>query len=296
MERLEYTWEPGEAHPPRLVSASYWVRPNRYHGKIRCNNPLWVFDYSLKPFGQVRVGGKSSPWRKRGARIGHLYPPRTDYWEDPGPQKTLSSAYCIFQDDSCTVLQDRIPSGFRYARFHDPEGVLEPLLHAMAVSGATRGEAGFWQAQAAFYELIDHLRQAQPVGKEDYRIGADPASGPGDFVHQVDAALDQFIGEKATLASLAESLHVSASTLSHRYSREAGMSPMAALRRRRLERAKSLLLRGLRLDAIAERTGFCDAFHLSKTFKAVFGYAPKTYLAKMRRYQGAGARNGAAGS
>jgi len=37
------------------------------------------------------------------------------------------------------------------------------------------------------------------------------------------------------------------------------------------------LQRGLPLKAIAQRLGFSDAFHLSKTFKRVEGISPRTF-------------------
>ena len=45
----------------------------------------------------------------------------------------------------------------------------------------------------------------------------------------------------------------------------------------RLEVARSLILRGLKLDAVATQTGYCDAYHLSKSFTKLFGMPPATY-------------------
>jgi transcriptional regulator GlxA family with amidase domain len=45
----------------------------------------------------------------------------------------------------------------------------------------------------------------------------------------------------------------------------------------RIETASHLLLRGEKLKTIAAMTGFCDEYHLSKTFKQVTGRKPKNY-------------------
>ncbi len=52
---------------------------------------------------------------------------------------------------------------------------------------------------------------------------------------------------------------------------------MAALADLRMELARNLLLRGLKMDAIARQTGFCDAFHFSKTFRKRCGVPPSAF-------------------
>jgi transcriptional regulator GlxA family with amidase domain len=79
------------------------------------------------------------------------------------------------------------------------------------------------------------------------------------------------LSEPLSLARLAASLHVSPSTLSHRFRRETGLSPMQALIGLRLNKAQALLRTGMTLEEIARQTGFCDAFHLSKSYKRRHG-------------------------
>ena len=52
---------------------------------------------------------------------------------------------------------------------------------------------------------------------------------------------------------------------------------MAALADLRMELAHNLLLRGLKMDAIARQTGFCDAFHFSKAFRKRCGMPPSAF-------------------
>jgi transcriptional regulator GlxA family with amidase domain len=58
---------------------------------------------------------------------------------------------------------------------------------------------------------------------------------------------------------------------------------MAALAALRIELAKSLLLRGLKIETVASQTGFFDAFHLSKTFKNHTGLSPSEFRREMLR-------------
>jgi transcriptional regulator GlxA family with amidase domain len=77
------------------------------------------------------------------------------------------------------------------------------------------------------------------------------------------------------------------STLAHRYRAEAGGTPMARLARLRVERAQALIASGMPLAAVAAACGFCDAFHLSKTFRRLVGVPPARW-----RLLGGGRRSG----
>ena len=59
---------------------------------------------------------------------------------------------------------------------------------------------------------------------------------------------------------------------------EFGCSPMRYVKRIRLETAARLLVTAdSKLEAVASRSGFADAFHLSHAFKGHFGMSPKVY-------------------
>jgi AraC-like DNA-binding protein len=46
----------------------------------------------------------------------------------------------------------------------------------------------------------------------------------------------------------------------------------------RINAVKNLLAKGESIKFIADQTGFCDEFHLSKVFKQVTGSSPSVYL------------------
>jgi transcriptional regulator GlxA family with amidase domain len=80
------------------------------------------------------------------------------------------------------------------------------------------------------------------------------------------------------LADLARHLHVSVSSISHRFHAETGETPMNRLMHLRLNQARAMLLSGQKLRAIVEATGFSDMAHLSRTFKRFEGVSPRAYL------------------
>jgi AraC-like DNA-binding protein len=62
-----------------------------------------------------------------------------------------------------------------------------------------------------------------------------------------------------------------------------GISPAAWIRRERLRSAELLLKTGnLPLKDVADRLGFSDAFHLSRSFKEVYGASPRSWMERLR--------------
>ena len=136
----------------------------------------------------------------------------------------------------------------------------------MAQAGATAGEAGFWRAQselAAILALLCSLPALTAPGKragEVRQIGAGfnlPGDRAAPAKRLVEDAREFFrprLAERITIAAVARHLRMSPSAFSHRYAWEAGQVPMAALADLRMELARNLLLRGLKMDAIARHT------------------------------------------
>ncbi len=77
------------------------------------------------------------------------------------------------------------------------------------------------------------------------------------------------------LGQLARAAGLGPRQLQRRYRAETGTSPMADLRRLRCEAAAGLLVStDWPLERVARAAGFCDAFHLSKVFRARYGTPP----------------------
>lgn len=277
---MGYSWTASPAAVvPRVLSASYCRQPARGPTR-RMVREFWVLDYARSDCGLVRVGSARSRWWGRTRRTAHLYPPRTPYWEDSshhgGPTQ---EAWVIFDGGDEAGLRALIAEDEPFAHISDPAGRLDAPMYEIARAGQDLGEAGFWRAQASLAAVFDLVRGVVPQDDgPDLLPAADPPSGsPTPLVRAVQDYFRARLGGPIRLADVARHLSMSPSALSHRYAREAGRPPMAALTELRIEAARGLLLRGLKLDAVARQTGFYDAFHFSKTFKKSCGISPSQF-------------------
>lgn len=105
--------------------------------------------------------------------------------------------------------------------------------------------------------------------------------GAGELLrerHRLEPVLrhmEQALAEKISVAELARLASLSVPRFHVFFRQNMGRSPMAHLRHLRLAEASRLLATGNEpLRVVAERTGFCNEFHLSREFRAVFGKAP----------------------
>ncbi len=95
-----------------------------------------------------------------------------------------------------------------------------------------------------------------------------------------DAVLwcEAHFSEPLSVPQLAARLFLSPNHFSQRFKREVGMTPAAFIRRLRLEKARALLREtDWSLAHIAQNTGFADAAHLARGFRACYGLTPRTF-------------------
>jgi AraC-like DNA-binding protein len=281
-----YTWPVVPGVVPGLLSAYAYVRQEQRVARLNAH-PVWALDYSLTACGRVRIGSARALWLARPPRVAHLYAPQTRYWENmPGAPLPCESAYITFTGGEAAGLAAVLDNGA--ARLVDPSGQLGDLLCRAARIGSEQGSAGFWPAQGLLCAIIDLVRRST-VNADRTRLVGNPVETRGSgFAATVRQYLHAHAVERVSLAAAARHAHVSVSTLSHRYARETGETPLTTLMRARLNLAKGMLQKGERLKNIAERVGFADEYHLSKTFKRWEGVSPREYA----RGSGAGRAEG----
>ncbi|HBC88303.1 MAG TPA: hypothetical protein DCZ94_15230 [Lentisphaeria bacterium] len=265
---------------PRIISAILnFQDTTRLSGILRKKE--WVLDYSVDDCGLCRPG-HCRKWLPRTSGIAHLYAPGTPYREDTrGLDVPIESRYIIFSGGELAVLDKFTGKRDRFAIFHDPENLLGDLLYNIA-SSKPGTERSFWETQSIFYSIIEllHKNTAKMTDRENsWAISSDKVQTEDElFIEKVESFMRKKLSEYVELEDIASFLNVSPSTLSHKYRKLTGRSPLDSLLNMRINEAKTLLLRGDKLKTIAEKTGFYDEFHFSKTFRKRTGLPPRKFL------------------
>jgi AraC-like DNA-binding protein len=94
------------------------------------------------------------------------------------------------------------------------------------------------------------------------------------------SAVMTILKEKIGLSNpeLAKHVNMSTNGFLHLFKEQTGVSPQRHARRQRLEQAAIMLHYSHNsIEAIAEKTGFTDRYHLSKCFKNEFGMGPSAF-------------------
>jgi AraC-like DNA-binding protein len=279
---IGHTWSHRAGISPLIVAAKELVTNRRWTGSID-RKPYWILDYVISPFGRFRVGSERAAWMQRAAGTLILYPPNMLFGEDTsGVRGTLHCAWILFAGGEQAGLEPFVrPRG--YAVFNDDDGIMRDTIVAAATESHRYGERAFWAAQEILIRALGILFNAKSLGDGCYRIGAGAdRAGESDFVNRTELVLKQHLLEKVPLAHIAGHLSMSASGFSHRFKRETGATPCNVANAMKIEHAKALLFRGQPLKIIADELGFCDEFHLSKSFKRIEGVAPREFLRRSR--------------
>jgi AraC-like DNA-binding protein len=241
----------------------------------------WVIDCALTPGLRLRSPTATSPWLERPAGMVHVYAPDTVFWEDNANlcDRRLGGVYLVFSDPGRQLAQLTKPGG-GVARVTDATGQLgEALLEPYGEGGTGAPER--WRCQTSLVRLIGLLRSARPAADGGWSVGA--LTSVPDLPTQVDAWFEAHLATRMSVGGLGRHLGLASSTLAHRYRAMTGMSPMRRLAELRVRRLQALLAKGLRLGEAAPDSGFCDAFHASRRFRAVTGLTPTAWLATLRR-------------
>lgn len=188
---------------------------------------------------------------------------------------SLELAPALFEDDAL--------GGTRMAR----------ALDAVIFTNARDGYLGALLAEMARLQLAGELDAAYcthvAIGAAWYlrqRYGV-PADGQGQWrlprwrLRRIDEYIDAHLAQPVRIGDLARVAGISEGHL-HRCFREAlGMTPLAYLQRRRVERAMQLLSRPQwSVQEVAWQVGFQSVAHFGRVFRRLVGVPPAAYRAR----------------
>lgn len=102
------------------------------------------------------------------------------------------------------------------------------------------------------------------------------------ILHRLDDYISAHINEQISLDSVAESLHVSKSTICHMLKSERNTTLTKLVNQRRIERVCLDLKEGKSITVAAAAAGFSSASYCSRVFLNIMGIRPETYLRDMQ--------------
>jgi AraC-like DNA-binding protein len=97
---------------------------------------------------------------------------------------------------------------------------------------------------------------------------------PRHLLHRALELIDAKLEDDLSVAALAQACGLSASHFAALFKASAGEPPHRYQTRRRVERARELLLAGESPAAAALAVGFCDQSHLARHMRRVTGHSP----------------------
>ncbi|MEL1265523.1 AraC family transcriptional regulator [Pseudoxanthomonas putridarboris] len=120
-------------------------------------------------------------------------------------------------------------------------------------------------------DLGHRLRELVTTGSRSHRIG-----------RAVQALRDHYL-EPLSIDALAESLHMSVSSLHHQFKAATSMSPLQFQKHLRLHEARRLMLsEGLEANSAARRVGYESPSQFSREYKRLFGAPPRSEIVQLR--------------
>ncbi len=241
--------------------------------------PEWAFEYHYGYAGKIKFlnpGSKCS--LERESHMVHLYAPGCLFQEDT--RKSIiprQETYIRFKGGELCGLEKLTGKNRRFCRFIDRDHKIGAILEQATQLCFTQGEKSFWEIQSLLINCISvFLQETRKISEHTYEMSSEPST-KDLFLANVERYIRQNISRNICNAELADYLNLSESTFNHRFKKLAGTSPKNRVLEIKIDTAKTLLLRGKRLQEIAGLTGFHDEFHLSRTFRRFSGESPSVF-------------------
>jgi AraC-like DNA-binding protein len=181
--------------------------------------------------------------------------------------------------------------GFRYRMVYVQPALFQEVLGGRAlpfVEGGVSNDPRLWAATDALMQQIslglDPFEQGDALAELAHALAAVAGTaaprGTGDFasVRRAREYLDAQCQEAVSLDTLEDAVGRDRWSLCRDFRTFYGTSPYRYLTQRRLDAARTLMLRGMALADVAACVGFADQSHMTRHFTKTFGIAPARWL------------------
>jgi len=147
------------------------------------------------------------------------------------------------------------------------------ILELNAAHQASSTPEQLFLRQCAGFELVKTiLAEARP------KANAEQMLGELNRLEPVFRYMREHLNRSISLGELAATLHLSPSRFSGLFQQITGTAPVAYFNQLRISRAQEMLLTADdKIEVIAEKLGYFDAYHFSHKFKQATGTGPREY-------------------
>lgn len=185
------------------------------------------------------------------------------------------------------------PHGFRKRVLYLEPSVLAPDLAGRAVDMPTLRDAPLRHRVSALHAALKHPEDAleaesrlafvgERLRRHLRRSAPVESRAAGTLAAAFRDLLDERVVTGVSLADAAKILHAHPTHLVRAFRTAYGLPPHAYLTGRRVERARALLLAGMRAAEAATAAGFYDQSHLTRHFRRFLATPPATYSSSSR--------------
>jgi AraC family transcriptional regulator len=209
-----------------------------------------------------------------------IYPASSEHWIrwQQNAEFLLLSLDPALLTQTADELAGRLTIELMESKKETPDPLLQQIGLALKAE-MDEGTAAFSSlyAESLAMALSAHLLRRYTVWKPTMRDGIDHHAAPA--LRHVIAYIHDNLDQQLTLAELSFVAHMSPSHFARTFKHVTGVSPHQYVLKARLERAKSLLLRGnVSISEVAHKLGFFDQSHFTRSFKRLVGITPQTLL------------------
>lgn len=170
-------------------------------------------------------------------------------------------------------LKASMVSGFRTITAHSI--MASHLMQAMAQDLAGGSSCGALIGDSLIVSLVAWLAQSSPIESDNKQKTARITQAK---LSQLISYIDERLAQDLSIDKLACQLGVTPRHFYRALSTTTGDSPYGLVTKRRVQRAKNMILEnGNSLAGIAAATGFADQSHMTRTFKKYLGVTPADY-------------------
>lgn len=258
----------------------FWFSKEEYmsdQNQVIHSHPFFHYIYVLSGKATIRVGNESFEAQSDEFYLTPVGVTHSIYFIEKEPLKVIEVKFEAHDPTlfaQLMQLPSRIPfSGFKVRR----------LLESLIGEGMNKEPYYSEIIHMRFMEVLYHAIRGGGSSLAKEELGQEAETNERLDIRQAAAYLENNLNQSITLEMLAKESKMSKHYFCRYFKSSYGISPMQYLNRKRLARAKELMLHSdLNITQISGKVGFADVHYFSRIFKKHENESPQEYMKKRK--------------